>query len=89
MHQSVCFQRDHRNYSDLSRATGVSPAIGCPAARPRALPALRSKMAVCQADGARLGWLLIPHEQAVEVWPASGDPQRFEGRGTPAEASAP
>jgi hypothetical protein len=25
------------------------------------------------------GWLLIPHEQAVEVWPASGDPQRFEG----------
>ena len=51
--------------------------------------ALRSKMAVCQANGARLGWLLIPHEQAVEVWPASGDPQRFEGRGTPAEASAP
>jgi Uma2 family endonuclease len=36
-------------------------------------------MAVCQANDARLGWLLIPHEQAVEVWPASGDPQRFEG----------
>ena len=36
-------------------------------------------MAVYQASGARLGWLLIPPEQAVEVWPASGDPQRFEG----------
>ena len=35
-------------------------------------------MAVYQANGASLGWLLIPHQQAVEVWPASGDPQRFE-----------
>jgi hypothetical protein len=32
-----------------------------------------------KANGARLGWLLIPHHRAVEVWPASGDPQRFEG----------
>jgi Uma2 family endonuclease len=33
-----------------------------------------------QASGAQLGWLLIPEEQAVEVWPASGggDPQRIE-----------
>jgi Uma2 family endonuclease len=46
---------------------------------PRALTALGSKMAAYQANGARLGWLLIPHQQAVEVWPASGDPQRFEG----------
>jgi Uma2 family endonuclease len=46
---------------------------------PRALTALRSKMADYQANGARLGWLLIPHQQSVEVWPASGDPQRFEG----------
>jgi len=44
---------------------------------PRGLRALRQKMAAYQANGARLGWLLIPHEQAVEVWPASGDPQRF------------
>ena len=36
-------------------------------------------MAAYQANGARLGWLLIPHQQAVEVWPASGDAQRFEG----------
>ena len=46
---------------------------------PRALAALRSKMTAYQANGARLGWLLIPHQQAVEVWPASGAPQRFEG----------
>lgn len=46
---------------------------------PRALTALRSKMAAYQANGACLGWLLIPHQQAVEVWPASGAPQRFEG----------
>ena len=36
-------------------------------------------MAAYQANGARLGWLLIPEQQAVEVWPASGEPQRFEG----------
>ncbi|MFM9104481.1 MAG: Uma2 family endonuclease [Cyanobium sp.] len=45
----------------------------------RALSALRHKMAAYQANGARLGWLLIPHQQAVEVWPASGDAQRFDG----------
>ena len=45
---------------------------------PRALTALRSKMAAFQANGARLGWLLIPHQQAVEVWPASGEPHRLE-----------
>jgi Uma2 family endonuclease len=45
---------------------------------PRGLSALRHKMAAYQANGARLGWLLIPHEQAVEVWPASGDPRRLE-----------
>jgi Uma2 family endonuclease len=32
-----------------------------------------------QANGARLGWLLIPHKQAVEVWHASGDPKSFNG----------
>jgi Uma2 family endonuclease len=46
---------------------------------PRDLTALRSKLFVYQSNGARLGWLLIPHQQAVEVWPESGDPQRFEG----------
>ncbi len=46
---------------------------------PQALSALRSKMAAYQAHGARLGWLLIPHQQVVEVWPGSGDLQRLEG----------
>jgi Uma2 family endonuclease len=44
---------------------------------PRGLTALRRKMATYQANGARLGWLLVPHDQAVEVWPASGAPQRL------------
>lgn len=37
-------------------------------------------MAAYQANGAQLGWLLIPDQQAVEIWPASGagDPQRVE-----------
>ena len=42
---------------------------------PRGLTALRQKMAAYQANGARLGWLLTPHDQAVEVWTASGEPQ--------------
>ncbi|MFM7513741.1 MAG: Uma2 family endonuclease [Cyanobium sp.] len=46
----------------------------------RGLTALRRKMDRYQANGAQLGWLLIPEEQAVEVWPASGggDPLRIE-----------
>ena len=34
-------------------------------------------MAAYRANGARLGWLLLPDEQAVEVWSASGSPQRL------------
>jgi Uma2 family endonuclease len=47
---------------------------------PRGLTALRRKMANYQANGAQLGWLLIPHQQAVELWPAAGqgEPQRIE-----------
>ena len=45
---------------------------------PRGVSALRQKMASYQANGALLGWLLLPHQQAVEVWPASGAPQRLE-----------
>ncbi|MEO1003766.1 MAG: Uma2 family endonuclease [Cyanobacteria bacterium J06638_7] len=45
---------------------------------PRGLSALRSKMAAYQANGARLGWLLLPEQRAVEVWPASGEPQRID-----------
>lgn len=45
---------------------------------PRGESALRQKMPSYQANGARLGWLLLPHQQAVDVWPASGAPQRLE-----------
>lgn len=37
-------------------------------AGPRGLTALRQKMDAYQRNGARLGWLLIPEERAVEVW---------------------
>ncbi|MFM7550189.1 MAG: Uma2 family endonuclease, partial [Cyanobium sp.] len=45
------------------------------------LTALRRKMAAYQANGAQLGWLLVPEQQAVEIWPATGggDPRRIEG----------
>jgi len=39
---------------------------------PRGLTALLQKMATYQVNGAQLGWLLIPHLQAVEIWPAAG-----------------
>lgn len=47
---------------------------------PCGLSALRRKMATYQVNGAQLGWLLIPDQQAVEIWPASGagEPQRLE-----------
>jgi len=45
---------------------------------PRGLSALRRKMAIYLANGARLGWLLLPHEQAVEVWAAGAAPERLE-----------
>ena len=45
---------------------------------PRGLSVLRQKMADYQRNGARLGWLLLPEERAVEVWPSAGEPQRLE-----------
>ena len=45
---------------------------------PRAVTALRQKMAAYQANGAQLGWLLIPEERAVEVWPVASEPHRIE-----------
>jgi Uma2 family endonuclease len=50
-------------------------------AGPRGLSALRRKMATYQANGASLGWLLIPEQRAVEVWGPAGEaanvPQRM------------
>jgi Uma2 family endonuclease len=37
---------------------------------PRGADALRRKMALYQANGAQLGWLLFPQQRAVEIWPA-------------------
>ena len=47
---------------------------------PRGLPALRQKMAAYQRNGARLGWLLIPAERAVEVWGPLADPPHEPSR---------
>ena len=43
----------------------------------RGIVALRRQMDVNQRNGARLGWLLLPEQRAVEVWPADAEPQRF------------
>jgi Uma2 family endonuclease len=40
---------------------------------PRGVTALRRKMAVYMAKGARLGWLLFPGQRAAEIWQAGGD----------------
>lgn len=46
---------------------------------PRGLTALRQKMERYRANGAQLGWLLIPEEQAVEIFTATeAAPQRPE-----------
>jgi Uma2 family endonuclease len=45
---------------------------------PRGVSALRRKMADYQANGARLGWLLLPEERAVEVWAAGSEGRRCE-----------
>ena len=53
-------------------------------AGPRGSEALRHKMALYQANGAQLGWLLFPEQRAVEIWPARPEageptaPQRLE-----------
>lgn len=51
---------------------------------PRGATALRRKMAAYLANGARLGWLLFPEQQAVEIWrtvpdaPPPEAPKRLE-----------
>ena len=52
---------------------------------PRGATALRRKLAAYLANGARLGWLLLPEQQAVEICRAPSDPgsaappERLEG----------
>ncbi|MFN9244499.1 MAG: Uma2 family endonuclease [Cyanobacteriota bacterium] len=45
---------------------------------PRGITALRHKMDLYQANGACLGWLLLPQEQAAEIW--RGDQQGMAER---------
>jgi Uma2 family endonuclease len=55
---------------ELASTSGASPSDE----GPRGITALRKKMAAYQRNGARLGWLLIPAERAVEVWGPLADP---------------
>jgi Uma2 family endonuclease len=55
---------------ELASTSGASPSDE----GPRGLTALREKMAAYQRNGARLGWLWIPAERAVEVWGPLADP---------------
>jgi len=63
---------------ELASTSGASPSDE----GPRGLNALRQKMAAYQLNGARLGWLLIPAERAVEIWEPLADspaqPRRLE-----------
>jgi Uma2 family endonuclease len=46
---------------------------------PRGLSALRQTMATYRANGAQLGWLLLPEERAVEIWRVSEpNPERLD-----------
>lgn len=47
---------------------------------PRGLRALRQKMDTYRANGAQLGWLLLPEERAVEIWRAgaAATPERLD-----------
>jgi Uma2 family endonuclease len=46
---------------------------------PRGVSALRQKMAAYRANGAQLGWLLLPDQQAVEIWRVDqAEPERIE-----------
>jgi Uma2 family endonuclease len=46
---------------------------------PRGAEALRRKQAAYLANGAQLGWLLLPEQRAVEIWQPGAEPQRLEG----------
>jgi Uma2 family endonuclease len=46
---------------------------------PRGVSALRQKMELYRANGAQVGWLLLPDQQAVEIWRSDQtDPEGIE-----------
>lgn len=53
-----------RSGGGFASTSGASPSDE----GPRGITALRHKMDIYQANGASLGWLLLPHERAVEIW---------------------
>ncbi|MCP9888964.1 Uma2 family endonuclease [Cyanobium sp. ATX 6A2] len=75
-------------WNDLTRAEQRSFAPLCPDLvvelaspgdeGPRGVTALRRKMELYRRNGAQLGWLLLPDEQAAEIWSAEGEPQRLD-----------
>jgi Uma2 family endonuclease len=57
----------------------LCPDLVVELASPSDRPAdLRRRMAAYRANGASLGWLLFPDEQAVEEWGAAGEGRRIE-----------
>ena len=54
---------------------------------PRGAEALRRKMDLYQANGAQLGWLLLPEERAVELW-RGGEKARAERLENPSRLDA-
>jgi len=69
-------RREDPRLTGAERGRSINLAIST-----RGLTALRRKMAAYRANGAQLGWLLIPEQQAVEIWSRDGDgqPQRLQG----------
>ncbi|MEB3304965.1 MAG: Uma2 family endonuclease [Cyanobacteriota bacterium] len=58
---------DRRRFPPLCPDLVIERASGSDEG-PRDMVALRQKMDHYQANGARLGWLQLPHERAVEIW---------------------
>jgi Uma2 family endonuclease len=59
----------------------LCPDLVVELASPSDTPAeLRRKMALYAANGASLGWLLLPESRRVEIWSPASPPRRSEAR---------
>ena len=68
------------------RCGGSGVALASPSDEaPLGLTALRRKLTAYQANGARLGWLLIPEQRAVEIWGPLAGPSQSPRRIEPAD----
>jgi Uma2 family endonuclease len=68
---------------ELASTSGARPSDQ----GPRGAEALRRKMDLYQANGAQLGWLLLPEERAVELW-RGGEKGRKERLENPSRLEA-